>query len=75
MQFEEPGFAGAVAEGDEVLTQDPQAQRQVLKVVGVADRLPEATEILAARRVWADTGQLGILRRNLTVMIAAVTRL
>src|SRR5215469_4103619 len=75
MQLEEAGLAGAVTKGDEILAQDAEPERQVLQIVRVADRLPEAAEILAARRIRADMGKLGVFRRDLTVMIAAVTRL
>src|SRR5271169_6795181 len=75
MQFEQADLARAVAESDEILAHDPQLQREVPKVVGIADRLPEAAQIFPARRFRADMGQLGVFPRYLPVMITAIARL
>jgi hypothetical protein len=45
--------------------------RQVVQLVGEADRLPEAAEIFAARRSGADMGELGILLGDFAVIVAA----
>jgi hypothetical protein len=42
MQLEEADLTAAVAERDQVLTKNFELQRQVLQIVGIADRLPEA---------------------------------
>jgi hypothetical protein len=74
VQLEQSGGSTAVAEGDQFLAEDFQPHRQVLQIVGVADRLPEAAHIFAARRVGADMGEFAVLSRHVAMMIAAVTR-
>src|SRR5690242_20615218 len=49
--------------------------RQVAQLVGEADRLPEAPEIFAARRAWANMGEFAILLGDFSVMVGAKSRL
>jgi hypothetical protein len=54
----------AVAKGDEVFPQDAHPLRQVLEVLGQADRVPIASQELSARRARTHMGELGILSRD-----------
>src|SRR5204863_1399924 len=49
--------------------------RQIFQVVGIADRLPEAAQIFAARRARPDMGQLGVLGGHVAMEVAAIPRL
>src|SRR5262245_1430833 len=51
MALEQADGAAAVAKGHQFLTQNLHGQRQVLQLIRVADRLPEATHVLATRRI------------------------
>jgi hypothetical protein len=75
VQLKEADLAAAVAESDQILAQDADLQRQILQVVGKAHRLPEAAHVFATGRLRADMGQLGVLSRDLAIVIAAVARL
>ena len=74
MQLQQPDVAAPVAERDQFLAEDPDPHRQVLQLVGEADRLPEAAHIFAARRIRTDMGEFAVLGRHVAVMVAAVTR-
>ena len=75
MPLQQADRAAAVAKHHQLLAEDFDRQRQVLEVIRVADRLPEPAHVLAAGRVRADMGQLGILLRNVPMMVTAVARL
>ena len=55
---EEADTVAAVAEQHQVLAQDAERERQVRKRRGSRDRMPEATQVLAARGAGARPGQL-----------------
>jgi hypothetical protein len=71
VQLQQADGAALVAEHHQLLAQDPKFDRQIRDVVGVADRLPEAAEILAARRVRSDVGEFRVLARHFAVIVAA----
>src|SRR5437763_5318055 len=75
MQLQQADGAAAVAKSDKILAEDPKFQRQVLQLVRVADRLPEAPHVLAAGRIRADMRQLGVFQRNMAVMVSTITGL
>jgi hypothetical protein len=75
VQFEQSHSAALIAKYNEVLSQDLDPMRQVAQLVGEADRLPETAEIFAAGCARADMGELGVLLRNLTVKVSAISRL
>src|SRR5262245_27112374 len=72
VQLEEPDLALGVAEEDQVLAHDANGLRQILQLRGEANRLPEAAQILAAGCPRPDPGQLGIVLRDVPMMIGAV---
>ena len=71
VQFEQTHGTAPVAEGDEILAQDPQALRQVAQLLGKNDRLPEAPQILTARCARSYPAQLLVLGRALAVVVGA----
>ncbi len=74
VQLEQPDATAPVAEQHEILPEDPEAQRNVRQLPREGDRLPEAAEILAARRAGADPRELLVGRRDLARVIRAVRR-
>src|ERR1700736_3177619 len=73
--LQQTDVAALVAKGDQLLVQNLDPQRQVLQLVGKADRLPEAAHVLAARRAGPDMGELGVLLGDVPVEVGAVSRL
>src|SRR5262249_18332493 len=61
-----------VAKNHEILAEDPHPQGRRREIAREGDRLPEAAQILSARRAGTDLGQLGIGRRDLTATVAVV---
>src|SRR5262249_4182808 len=70
VQVQHADAAAAIAKDHEILTQNAHSQRRRHEIARERDRLPEAAQILAARRSGTDLGQLGIRRRNLAAAIA-----
>ena len=72
MQFQQPDRAASVAKGDQVFPQDPQPSRDLSKLGGLDDGLPETSQIFTARGARADSGQLLVFRRTFAVVISAI---
>jgi hypothetical protein len=68
---DEADVSFAVAEENEILAQESNGLGQVLKGLGKAHRLPEAAEILAARRSRPDVGQLLVFLRHVPAVVPA----
>ena len=75
VQFQQTDRAALIAERDQILTQDPDPQREVAELIGETYRLPEAAHVFAARRIRPDMGEFCILLRHRAVVIAAKSRL
>src|SRR6267143_5168287 len=75
VQLQQTDVAAPVAKGDQLLVQNLDPERQVLQLVGKADRLPEAAHVLAARRAGTDMGELGVLLGDVPMEIPAISRL
>src|ERR1700761_7481049 len=71
MQFQQSHGATAVTEHHEFFAKHLHAKRQVAKIIGEADRLPEAAQIFPAGGPWADMREFGILLRNVAMKVAA----
>jgi hypothetical protein len=50
----------AIAEDHQILAQEPHSQRRLREIARERDGLPEAAQILTARRARSYFGQLGI---------------
>src|SRR5262249_61084434 len=72
MKLEQADASGLVAKDDEILAHDPDAQRHVGQVAGEGNGLPEAPQVLAARRAWTHPNQLVVRRRHLAGKIGTV---
>src|SRR5712671_5164959 len=75
VQFQQTDRAALIAERDQILTQDPDPQREIAELIGETYRLPEAAHVFAARRIRPDMGEFCILLRHRAVVIAAKSRL
>src|SRR6266436_3158970 len=75
VQLQQTDVAALVAKGDQLLVQNLDPQRQILQLIREADRLPEATHVLAARRAGTDMGELAVLLRHVPVEVGAIPRL
>src|SRR6267378_43369 len=75
VQLQQTDVAALVAKGDQLLVQNLDPQRQILQLVREADRLPEATHVLAARRAGTDMGELGVLLGDVPMEVGAISRL
>ena len=62
VELEETDPAEAVAEQHEVLAHDPERERHVVELSREGDGLPEAAQVLAARRARAHARELGVRR-------------
>jgi len=71
VQLEEPHAPPPIPERHELFAQDLDAQGQIAQVVGEADGLPEAAEVFAAGGPGPHVGELGILSRDLAVIVGA----
>src|SRR5262249_32374898 len=71
MQLQEADRTALVAKHHQLLAQDRELDRHVVQFVGVADRLPEAAKVLAARRVRPDMRELAVLAGHAAVVVAA----
>src|SRR5205823_9901008 len=72
MQLKEAHCTAAVAKGDEILTHDAKAARQISQFIGQYDRLPVPPQVLAAGRAWPDSRKLLVIRRALAMMVRAI---
>src|SRR5262249_3730449 len=72
--LEQPHPSLPIAEDDQLLPEDRDVNRHVSQVIGEADRLPEAAEVLAARRSGTDVGEFCVLSGNLAMVVGAVAR-
>src|SRR5262249_7914085 len=70
VQMQHADAPPAVAKDHEILAQDPHPQGRRREIAREGDGLPEAAQILAARRAGADLGHLGIGRRDFTATVA-----
>src|ERR1041384_7950150 len=57
---EQPDVAAAVAEKDQLFVQNFYPLGKIIDLGRELDRLPETTQVLAARRTGPDVGQFGI---------------
>src|SRR4029077_6736587 len=64
VQVQHADAPAAIAEHHQVLAEDSGSQRRQRELARERDGLPEAAQILAARRARTDLGQLGIRRGN-----------
>jgi hypothetical protein len=71
VQFEQPHGTPAIAERDEVLSQDRDTPWEIPQVIGKADGLPEAPEIFPTGRARTDVGQFCVFLGDVAVVIAA----
>jgi len=69
MQVQDADLSAAVAEHDQILAEDANAER-ALEVSYERHRLPEPAQVLAARRARPDLRQLGVGWRNRAAAIA-----
>src|SRR5207237_6109535 len=60
VQFQQTDRAALVAKRDQILTQDPDPQREIAEFIGETYRLPEAAHVFAARRIRPDMGEFSI---------------
>jgi hypothetical protein len=74
MQLQQAHLAPEVSEGDEIFSQDPHPQWEVLEFVRKTHRLPIATEIFAARRAGPYVGQFVILLGHMAMQVGAKWR-
>src|SRR5262249_8934110 len=70
VQVQHADAAAAVAEHYEILTQEADPQRRRGEIAHKRHRLPEAAQILTARRSGTDLGQFGIWRWDFAAAIA-----
>src|SRR6266478_536555 len=75
VQLQQTDVAALVAKGDQRLVQNLDPQRQILQLIREADRLPETTHVLAARRAGTDMGELGVLLGDVPMEVPAISRL
>src|ERR1700690_3533760 len=61
-----------VTEGDQILTKDAHATGQIVQFAGKDDRLPEAPQVFAARRVRPDASQFLVVRRQPGMVIGTI---
>jgi hypothetical protein len=71
VQLQQANATALVTEEDQVLTQDPDPDGQVLQLVAKADRLPEPAQVLTAGGVGADMGKLYILAGHLPMIVGS----
>src|ERR1051326_4377129 len=69
---QEADLAAAIPKDDKVLAEQPQRDRQVLKLRLDHDRMPIAPQILAAGGARPDLGQRARLERRRPIVISAV---
>jgi hypothetical protein len=69
---EEADLAAAISKDDKVLAEQPQRDRQVLKLRLDHDRMPVAPQILAAGGARPDLGERARLERRRAIVISAV---
>src|SRR5262249_58011173 len=74
VQLEQPHAPTPVPEGYELLAEDRRAQGHVAQIVGEADRLPEAPEVLAARCSRTDVSQLRVFGGYVAGVVGAEGR-
>src|SRR5436190_22917482 len=70
---QEADLAAAISKYNKVLTQQPQRDRQVLKLRLDHDRMPVSPQILATGCARPDLGQRTRLERRWPVVISAVS--
>src|SRR5436190_6407535 len=69
---QEADLAAAISKYNKILTQQPQHDRQVLKLRLDHDRMPVAPQILATGGARPDLGQRTRLERRRPIVISAV---
>src|SRR6185369_14557432 len=70
VQMQDADAATPVTEHHEILAEDPHAQRCVDEIAGEGHRLPEAAQVLPARRAGPDFGELPIGRHEAAAVVA-----
>jgi hypothetical protein len=63
IRLQQADSAALLPESNKVLAKDARPARQVAQFAGEDDRLPEAPQLFAARRVQTDAGQILVYRR------------
>src|SRR5947208_737456 len=71
VQFQQTDRAALIAERDQILTQDPDPQREVAELIGETHRLPEAAHVFATRRIRPDMAEFCIRTRAIEGVLAA----
>ncbi len=74
VQLQQTDSAAEVAKHHQLLAEDLDPMGQVLQFVGKADRLPKATQILAAWCVGADMGEFCVFVRHFAMEVSAKPR-
>src|SRR5262249_21239745 len=72
-QMQDADAALEIAEHDEVLAKGPRAQRNITQLADVADRMPEAVLVFAARRPPANFRESEIGYIRLLAIVAVVS--
>ena len=75
MQLQQTHGAAQVAEHHQFFAENFHSLRQITQFVGEADRLPKAAQVFAARRAGSNMGELAVLAGDVTMEVAAKSRL
>src|SRR5262249_37826827 len=72
MPLQQAHGTAALAKCDQFLAEDLHCQWQVLQLIRVANRLPEAAQGPAPRGIWPDMRGFAVFGRNVPMMVGAV---
>jgi hypothetical protein len=72
VSLEQADTMAKIPKDDQLLTHDPDGERDCAQLAGEGDGLPEPAEILAARCAGPDTSQLLVRRGHLPAVIRSI---